>query len=78
MHEAKVASDMSDRDYTLDKSFIEEEVDRLLGWEILRRYCLCQECEEMKPLELCDKIGVNKGYIHKLIRNIRLRLNGEY
>ena len=73
-----VPSDTSHKDLTLDPDFIEEQVDRLLAWEMLKRYFNNQECLEMKPLELCDKIGVNKGYIHKLIRNIRLRLNGEY
>lgn len=71
------ASDTSQQDLTLDQDFINNQIDRLLGWEILQRYCNNQENLPMKPLDLCDKIGVNKGYVHQVIITVRKKLNAE-
>ena len=71
------ATDTYQQDLTLDEKFIEEQIDRLLGWEILQRYCNNQENLPMKPLDLCDKIGVNKGYVHQVIIIARNKLNAE-
>lgn len=71
------ASDTSQQDLTLDQDFIDNQIDRLLGWEILQRYCNNQENLPMKPLDLCDKIGVNKGYVHQVIITVRKKLNAE-
>lgn len=71
------ASDTSQQDLTLDGEFINNQIDRLLGWEILQRYCNNEENLPMKPLDLCDKIGVNKGYVHQVIITVRKKLNAE-
>ncbi len=71
------ATDTSPLDITLDPDFIDQQVDRLLSWEILQRYCNNQENIPMKPLDLCDKIGVNKGYVHQVITTVRKKLNAE-
>lgn len=71
------ASDTSQQDLTLDQDFIDNQIDRLLGWEILQRYCNNQENLPMKPLDLCDRIGVNKGYVHQVIITVRKKLNAE-
>jgi hypothetical protein len=71
------ATDTSQQDITLDPEFIDQQVDRLLSWEILQRYCNNQENIPMKPLDLCDKIGVNKGYVHQVITTVRKKLNAE-
>jgi hypothetical protein len=72
-----LASDTSQQDLTLDPDFINNQIDRLLGWEILQRYCNNQENLPIKPLDLCDKIGVNKGYVHQVIITVRKKLNAE-
>lgn len=72
-----LASDTSQQDLTLDQDFIDNQIDRLLGWEILQRYCNNQENLPMKPLDLCDRIGVNKGYVHQVIITVRKKLNAE-
>jgi hypothetical protein len=71
------ASDTSQQDLTLDQDFIDNQIDRLLGWEILQRYCNNQENLPIKPLDLCDRIGVNKGYVHQVIITVRKKLNAE-
>jgi hypothetical protein len=71
------ASDTSQQDLPLDQDFIDNQIDRLLGWEILQRYCNNQENLPIKPLDLCDRIGVNKGYVHQVIITVRKKLNAE-
>jgi hypothetical protein len=70
-------TDTSQQDITLNPDFINEQVDRLLAWEILQRYFNGEENLPMKPLDLCDKIGVNKGYVHQVITTVRKKLNAE-
>ena len=71
------ATDTSQQDITLNQDFIDEQIDRLLAWEILQRYSRSYENLPMKPLDLCDKIGVNKGYVHQVITTVRKKLNAE-
>jgi hypothetical protein len=70
-------TDTSPRDITLDPEFIDQQIDRMLGWEILNRYLNHQANLPMRPLELCDKIGVNKGYVHQVIQTVKQKLNAE-
>jgi hypothetical protein len=57
----------------LDPNFIEEQVDRLLAWEIFVRYVKGIDQEHITPSELCDRIGVHKWYINHLLEDIKLR-----
>lgn len=64
---------MKEKDITADPVWQKEQVDRLLGWELLRRSLLC-EMHGMEIQELCDRIGVNKGYVHKVLTSARQKL----
>ena len=69
---------MSDKDdITLDPEWISEQVNRLSGWEYLNRYVRHELDKPMLPQELCDKIGVHKGYIHEMTKSIRKKLNAK-
>jgi hypothetical protein len=70
-------TDTFPRDITLDPEFVDQQIDRMLGWEILNRYLNHQVNIPMQPLELCDKIGVNKGYVHQVIKTVKQKLNAE-
>jgi len=66
------ATDMLNK-LVLDHSFIEEQIDRLLAWEIFVRRVRGRDQEEMLPLELCDRIGVSILYINHLLEDIKKR-----
>ena len=69
---------MSDEtDITLDPEWIKEQVHRLAGWEYLNRHVNHELDKTMLPQELCDKIGVHKGYIHEMTKSIRRKLNAK-
>jgi len=61
------------RELVLDPNFIEEQVDRLLAWEIFVRHVKGIDQEDIPPSELCDRIGVHKWYINHLLEDIKLR-----
>lgn len=57
-------------DITTDPKWIEEQIDRLLGWELLRRELMC-DVTPVETIELCDSIGVNKGYVHTVLQSVK-------
>lgn len=69
-------SESKPEDITLDPEFLNEQIERLLGWEIMLRECLAQK-EPIPAQELCDRIGVNKNYIHWVLEDIRERISNE-
>jgi hypothetical protein len=71
------ALDTYNNDITLNPEWLEEQVNRLAGWEMLHRHVKHQHNLPMKPLDLCDKIGVNKGYVHQVIKTVQNKLNAE-
>lgn len=61
-------------DPTLDPEWQAEQMDRLLGFEILTR--TLRACyQPLEPEVLADKIGANKGFTFKLLQNVKSRLN---
>ncbi len=66
-----------EKDITTDPVWIEEQVDRLSGWEYLNRRLRHQMDKPMRPQDLCDKIGVHKGYIHEIIKSLAKKLNAK-
>lgn len=66
------ATDMLNK-LVLDHSFIEEQVDRLLAWEIFVRHVKGIDQDSIPPSELCDRIGVHKWYINHLLEDIKIR-----
>jgi hypothetical protein len=66
----------SSRDITNNPDWISEQVDRLLGFEVLCKL-LTADPRPIPPGSLADKIGVYKGYSHTILSDIRTRqLNG--
>jgi len=61
-------------DLTLDPEWQAEQMDRLLGFEILTR-TLNAHYQPLEPEILADKIGANKGFTFKLLQNVKSRLN---
>lgn len=62
----------SEEDITLDEDWINDQVDRLLAWEIMTRG-LTLNTEEVPPEKLCDMIGVPKNYVFEVIKKISNR-----
>ena len=56
-------------DITTDKRWIDEQVDRLLGFECLNK-ALRGDPTPIPAATLADKIGVNKGYANLIISRI--------
>ena len=68
---------LPEEDITLDPEWIEEQVDRLAAWEYFNRYVKHELDQPMRPQELCDRIGVHKGYIHEMAKSVRRKLNAK-
>mgnify|MGYP003653702674 CR=1 FL=1 len=71
MRKAKATDTLNNM--VLDDRFLEEEIDRLLAWEIFTRQIRGEDQTEMSPLELCDRIGVHKLYINYILEDIKNR-----
>lgn len=62
------------RDITTDKLWIAEQVDRFLGFEVLKAVATADP-EPVPPHLLADKLGLNKGFSYLMMENISRRLN---
>ncbi len=76
MLKAESAIDMkpSELDCTRDPKWLAEQMDRLLGFEILVR-TLNASYQPMDPEVLSDKIGADKGLTHSIIKSIQHSLD---
>ncbi len=54
-------------DVTLNQEWLDENTDRLLAWELLRRG-LMVDYSEIPSQKLCDNIGVPKNYVFNVIK----------
>lgn len=54
-------------DITLNQEWLDENTDRLLAWELLRR-ALLLDYSEIPSQKLCDMIGVPKNYVFNVIK----------
>ena len=63
-------------DPSADPVWLGEQMDRLLGYEILVR-SLRAEYQEMKPEVLADKIGAHKGISYAITESIKAKLHAE-
>lgn len=64
-------------DITLNPKWLEENSNRLIAFEILQRHLFARH-QEMPPEVLADKIGMDKGFSHKVIQRIKHTfLNGQ-
>ena len=57
----------------MDRDWVDEQVNRLAGWEILTRIAKGLEIEPMNHCELCDRIGYPR--VNLTIRKIKSRVN---
>ena len=54
-----------------NRKFLSEEIDRLLGWELLRFIALRNSEDVMHNREFCDKIGVNYRYSSRVLYKVQ-------
>ena len=54
-----------------NRKFLSEEIDRLLGWELLRFIALRNSEDVMHNREFCDKIGVNYRYSYRVLYKVQ-------
>lgn len=60
-------------DITLNPEWLQEQADRLLGFEVLQNV-LHARYQPMDPERLADKIGADKGYSFMVVKNIKKAL----
>lgn len=63
-------------DPSTDPVWLAEQMDRLLGFEVLTR-TLRAQYQEMKPEVLADKIGAHKGIAYSITESIKAKLHAE-
>jgi hypothetical protein len=61
------------RDYTCDLPWINAQVNRLLGWELLTRG-LCGNLRPMSPEEVQERLGVGVSYYYGMRERVARRL----
>ena len=54
-----------------NRKFLSEEIDRLLGWELLRFIALRNSEDVMHNRDFCDKIGVNYRYSYRVLYKVQ-------
>lgn len=64
----------AERDPTLDPKWLGENLDRMLGYEILQR-SFRSEYQEMNPVQLEDAVGVDYGFYARIINKNRSIFN---
>lgn len=64
---SKSDSSVNEDDITLNKEWIQEQIERLLAWEIMTR-ALTLNTEEIPAEKLCDMIGMPKNYVFEVIK----------
>lgn len=63
------------QDITTNRMWLAEQVDRLLGFEVLTK-AISGNPSPMPPSLLADKIGVYKGYPFAIIKEAAAKTNG--
>lgn len=58
------------RDPTLDRDWLNENMDRMVGYEILQR-SLRGEYQEVDPVTLEETVGADYGFCTRTIKKIR-------
>ena len=64
------ATDGSENDVTLDESWLEENKDRLIGWDLMRQLSF-KSMEPVPPKELADKIGEDKKFVYWILQKLK-------
>lgn len=63
-----------DNDITTSRAWQEEQIDRLLGFEILSR-TLRAQYQPIDPAVLADKVGLDKGTAFRIVQQIKQHIN---
>lgn len=58
---------VEEKEVTLNQEWLDKNTDRLIAWEIFKRY-LTLNCREIPSQKLCDMIGVPKNYVFNAIK----------
>lgn len=58
---------------TLNREWCAEQTDRLLGFELLTRV-LTANHQPIEPGQLADKVALDKGISHRIIKGIQCKL----
>lgn len=74
MDKAEIADLFADP--STDPTWLGQQMDRLLGFEVLTR-TLRAQYQEMKPEVLADKIGAHKGIAYSITESIKAKLHAE-
>ena len=61
-------------DITADPDWQSEQIDRLLGFEVLQAH-LHARFQPMDAERLADKISLDKGISHRIVKSIQNQLN---
>lgn len=61
----------SDADCTASPEWQQTQLDRLLGFEMLRRMVRLDEERALSPGELAERIGTDKNYPARIILRLR-------
>ena len=69
--------EIEDENLTLDYKWNQQNRDRLIMWEIFKRYVKHESEVPMTNIELCDKIGSSRTHLASMIQLIKDRLNAE-
>jgi len=68
--EPLTAMTRQERDPSLDREWINENMDRMLGYEILQR-CIRAQYQEMDAVELEDAVGADYGLCTRIIKKTK-------
>lgn len=63
-----------DDDPCSDPQWIQDQQDRLLGYEILMK-AITADPTPMSPGEMSDRIGLNKGFSYGVLTDVVKRMN---
>lgn len=70
-----IAMKCLESDITLDPKWQNDQIDRLLGFEILL-HILHAEYQPIDAAVLADKVAIDKGLAYRITRSINQNLNG--
>ena len=64
------------RDITTNEVWIGKQIDRILGWEILKKN-INRDFRPIKPKDLCDKMGVCDQYVYQVMQSVKNKINAK-
>jgi len=53
------------------KKFLNENLDRLIAWEIWQNFCFGKWNSEVQNKDFCDKMGVHSLYTYRVIDRVK-------